>query len=131
MTIDQLNDYHDLVKSIACKEEQIANLKRNIGVQSPALTGMPHGSGTSDRTANVSIEITDLEQRLEYQKAKARELKPPIDQFINAIDDDVTRLVFRFRVIYGYSWNEVAETLGGYNTDDSVRKRYNNFFDKK
>lgn len=130
MTVQQLNDYHNLVKQIACKEEQIKNLRQNIGTKSPNMDGMPHGTGVSDRTANISIEITDLEQRLEFQKQKADKLRPDIECFINQINDDITRLVFRFRVMYGYSWQEVADTLGGYNTKGSVRERYFSYADK-
>jgi hypothetical protein len=128
MTLDELNNYHNLVQQIATKERQIEALRRNLGPKSPSVDGMPHGTGISDRTANLSIEIADLEERLEYQRQQARAEKPKITAFIGSIDDDITRLVFRFRVLYGYTWTDIAATLGGYNTEGSVRKRYFNYF---
>ncbi len=125
MTIQQLDEYHNLVRAIATKEAQIKNLRETVGdISSPSLEGMPHGSGISDRTANVAIEIADLEERLDYQRAEAKKLGAEIEAFISLIDDDITRLVYRFRVLYGYSWQAVADTLGGYNTKGSVRSRY-------
>jgi len=125
MTFEQLDNYHNLVKQIATKEEQINNLRKSMGgLKSPSLEGMPHGSGISDKTGNAAIEIADLEERLNYQVMQAKKIKPIVSEFINGIDDDITRLIFKFRVIYGYSWSEVADTLGGYNTKGSVRSRY-------
>ncbi len=128
MTFEQLDSYHNLVKQIATKEEQINNLRKSMGgLKSPSLEGMPHGSGISDKTGNAAIEIADLEERLNYQVMQAKKIKPTVSEFINGIDDDITRLIFKFRVLYGYSWSEVADTLGGYNTKGSVRGRYINF----
>ena len=127
MTQDELNNYHLLMKKIATLECQITSLRQNIHVGSPNMDGLPHGSGISDRTGNLAIEITDLEERLEYHRKKAKESEPEIRDFVNGIDDDITRLVFKFRVMYGCSWSEVADTLGGYNTKGSVRARYMNF----
>lgn len=125
MTIQQLDEYHNLVHSIAIKEQQIKTLRQSVGdIGSPSLEGMPHGSGISDRTANAAIEILDLEERLSYQRSEAKKAAVEIKEFIDSIDDDITRLVYKFRVMYGYSWQEVADTLGGYNTRGSVRSRY-------
>ena len=124
MTLDELNDYNLLAKRIIVKEKQIANLRQNMSVGSPNMDGLPHGSGISDRTGCLAIEIADLETRLDTEKAEADRKRPSIDAFINSIDDDITRLVYRFRVLYGYTWSEVADILGGYNTKESVRKRY-------
>ncbi len=125
MTIEELDAYHDLKRSIAIKERQIDILRQSIGgIKSPSLGGTPHGSGISDRTANAAIEIADLTGRLSYQQKTAKKAEPTIRAFIDAIDDDITRLVYKFRVLYGYSWPEVADTLGGYNTKGSVRNRY-------
>lgn len=131
MTLNELNDYHNLIKQIATKEQQINNLRKNLGVGSPTMDGLPHGSGISDRTGNVAIEIADLESRLNQQKRAAKEKRPYIEQFINAIEDDITRLIYRFRILYGYTWSEVADTMGGYNTKESVRKRFFSFWERE
>lgn len=125
MTIEELDAYHNLIQSIVVKEKQINLLRQSISsIKSPSLEGTPHGSGISDRTANAAIEITDLEERLSFQRKAAKKSESDIRAFINAIDDDITRLVYKFRVLYGYSWQDVADTLGGYNTKGSVRNRY-------
>lgn len=125
MTIKQLDEYHNLIRAIATKEKQINSLRQSMGgLRSPSFEGMPHGSGISDRTANAAIEIADLEERLSYQQTQAKTLGAEVNEYINNIDDDITRLVYKFRVLYGYSWQDVAETLGEYNTKGSVRSRY-------
>lgn len=124
MTEKELNDYQLLAKKIVTLEDQLKTLKQNVKISSPKLTGLPHGSNISDLTGNWAIEIADMEERLQYLRSISKETLQDVIEFIDSIDDETTRLVFRFRVIQGCTWSNVAELLGGYNTKGSVRKRY-------
>lgn len=124
MTEKELNDYQFLAKKIVTLEDQLKTLKQNVKISSPKLTGLPHGSNISDLTGNWAIEIADMEERLQYLRSISKETLQDVIEFIDSIDDETTRLVFRFRVIQGCTWSNVAELLGGYNTKGSVRKRY-------
>ena len=52
------------------------------------------------------------------------------EQFICSINDSLTRRIMRFRVIDGLKWREVAQKIGGNNTEDGVRAIYNRFMSK-
>ncbi len=123
MTYQNLIDFQLLSSQISTKQQQIKIFAKS-GLKSPSLEGMPHGSGISDRTANLAIELEELEERLDEQIKKYKELEPEIKEFIASIEDDRTRLIFRFRTMYGYSWSEVAEAVGGHNTKGSVRAKF-------
>jgi len=41
------------------------------------------------------------------------------------------RRIVTMRVVDSLSWNKVADKMGGYNTEDSVRMAFNRFMEEK
>ena len=120
MTLEKLNGHRDLVLKLHKAMEMVSRLREKAEPHSPSLTGMPHGSGIGDKVADLAIEIADLEARCGYLNAAIAEDKE-VEEWIAAIPDDMIRLIFRLRFIRGMEWKVVADFVGGYNTEDSVR----------
>ena len=53
-----------------------------------------------------------------------------VEQFIKSVQDSHLRRIITYRVVEGLSWNEVADKIGGGNTEDSVRKAFDRFMSK-
>ena len=53
-----------------------------------------------------------------------------VEEFIASIEDSRVRRIINLRFVEGLSWNQVADKIGGGNTDDSVRKVYERFMKK-
>lgn len=54
-----------------------------------------------------------------------------VEEFIASVDDSRIRRIINLRFIEGFSWNKVADYIGGGNTDDSVRKAFTRFMEKE
>lgn len=50
-----------------------------------------------------------------------------IEKFVRSIEDSHIRNIVRLRVVDGKTWNEVADIVGGGNTEDSVKKAFHRF----
>ena len=50
------------------------------------------------------------------------DLVEEIEEYINTIDDSLTRQILSLRYVNGLTWEQVAASIGGGNTADSVRK---------
>lgn len=50
-----------------------------------------------------------------------------LNRFINTIDDSQMRMIFSLRYINGLNWLQIAFSIGGGNTADSVRKAHDRF----
>ena len=48
-----------------------------------------------------------------------------VQEFICSIKDSLTRRIVNYRVLEGMQWNEIADKIGGDNTEDSVRMVFN------
>lgn len=77
-------------------------------------------------SSTINLEISKLEKRYE----DLLEATNNVLDFIETIDDSRVRMIVTYRFIEGYSWGKVAEAMGGGNTDDSVRKCFERFFEK-
>ena len=53
-----------------------------------------------------------------------------VEQFLTTITDSRMRRIINLRFIDGLSWNNVADKIGGGNTEDSIRMAFNRFMEK-
>ena len=54
-----------------------------------------------------------------------------IESFISKINDSHVRRIINLRIIKKFSWEKVAKTIGGGNTEDSVKKIFYRFIEKQ
>lgn len=120
MNLSELNKHLELIQKLQKAQELYQTLSaRTLGATK--LDGMPHGSGTGDKTGMLAIELADLSARINYLKNEVEKNMFPIENFINQIDDDLTRLIFRLRYLHGYTWREISSLVGGKNTEEAVK----------
>ena len=141
-----LIQYSDLQKEIkylsrkidSLKNEQVkfeARKKRDMvrasSKQFPFIERNIHIEGLADineikLNSILNEEIRKLESRYEILVKVTNDVL----DFIDSVDDSRMRLIISYRIIEGYSWNEVADAIGGGNTEDSVRMAFNRFMIK-
>lgn len=68
--------------------------------------------------------IKELEDRVESQINE-------VEEFLSSIDDSIVRQIVHFRYVEGMSWNRVADRIGGYNTEGSVKMMFKRYFEGK
>lgn len=69
-------------------------------------------------------------RKLAEAEEKLLELTNAAEEYINGIEDSRMRRIVRYRFLDGLSWNEVADRLGGNNTEGSVKMAFGRFFEK-
>ncbi len=104
-----LRQYVSLDREIKHLEAEKKILISSIGSPKPP-DGMPHGSGTSDPTANIGGKWAELQMRID---AKLDELIPLRDEIEAAINNlnSADRTLMRLRYIDGRTWEEIAVEL--------------------
>ena len=100
MTLRELSRYYKLHERLERNREMLTSLYAAAEPGAQVITGMPHD---------------DLEAECAQEKKK-------LEKYIGAIKDDQTRMIFRLRFIHCMTWLEVADTIGGGNTANSVKK---------
>lgn len=143
MTKEILNQYSSLLKE---KEElliRIEQLEHQIdkivergsvidkvmggegGLQPYKIEGFPYPEYSKKK-----MWLNKNKAILQEREKQIEQMILDVEQFISTIDDSHIRRIVMFRVVDNLSWNEVADKIGGGNTDDSVRKMYDRYLNK-
>lgn len=73
--------------------------------------------------STINQEIRKLELRYENLLQTTNDVL----DFIESVEDSHMRLIITYRIIENYSWGQVADAMGGGNTEDSVKKAFYRF----
>ena len=66
--------------------------------------------------------ILEREQEIVEKIKRCKALRKKINDFINSVDDSLTRQILYYRYGKCMTWKKVAHMTGGYNTEDNVRR---------
>ena len=66
-------------------------------------------------------EIVDIEHKIDLLEKEAEQTRETIVVFIDGIEDELLRIIFRLRFQRGLTWQEVADILGRKYTPEGVR----------
>lgn len=156
MTIKELSALYNLNREIELNQKRLADLEweiqrdedrlRNLearcgSISSPGYDGMPKNPSYGNKLESEIAELLDLRDLITRKKALRSECAMTIhaqeilclternrlERYIASVPDSLTRQIMVLRFINGLSWWQVAYSVGGNNTGDSVRmnvKRY-------
>ena len=119
-----------LPKQIEQKKREIERIWERLTSISPNLSGMPHGGGVHDKVGEGVVELVAKKEELEAQKRGFEQEEKEINDWIDSVDDLQINLILCLRFREKRSWNEVADEMGGINTEDSCRKMIDRFLEK-
>ena len=120
MNITELNNLRYIEKEIKLLQERIEELETEAARMTPILTGLPGKGSGGDRIGAVVEQIIEEKEKLEAALQQRQEERRKAMRFINSIADSQLRTIFVLRFVAGKSWNEVADYIGGGNTEKSV-----------
>ena len=78
----------------------------------------------------TGVKATEDNQKTLVAVRKLELKKREIENFIDNIEDSLTRRIFRLRFIEGFNWVKVAMEVGGGNTDKNAQMIVKRFLDK-
>ena len=126
MTKAELSQLYYLNREIETEQRRIAELETKATNISAKVSGMPGGSGISDKTA-IAAEIADCKAIVQAKAEQCIHEYNRLCRYIAGVDDSFIRQILQYRYIAGLSWTQVAMRIGGGNTPDGVRMAHDRF----
>ena len=138
-----LKQYSDLQKEaqeikerIRKTEEQIWKIEEegnvidtvsggNGGIQHFKIEGFPHPEYSRKKTLLYARKATLATLEMEILESLKQ-----LEEFVSGIDDSRMRRIVTLRFVDNLSWNEVADRIGGGNTEGSVKMAFQRFMEK-
>lgn len=121
MTLKELSQLYYLNREIEMDLRLLQELEAKALPGAQVITGMPHGSGMADIVGRYAAEIADLRGIIEAKHQQCLYERSRLMRYIADIDDSLLRQIFTYRFVNGLPWLQVAASIGGNNTADSVR----------
>lgn len=134
--MDIKREISDLQKRIEKTEEQIAKIDKEGcvkdkvmggegGLQPFNIEGFPIPEYSRKKTLLIArknqLEILERDLLVTINELEA---------FISTISDSQIRQIVRYRVIDEFSWRQIAQKIGGGNTEDGTKKIFYRYLDK-
>lgn len=129
LTLQELSQHYKLRERLAQDEEILQSLRDAAGLGAQVLTGMPHAPGVHDKVGDLAIEIADMEERVRFLRAEVNDEARTIELWIEGIQSDQLRTIFRLRFLRCLTWGQVADVIGGGNSESSVKMMCYRFLD--
>lgn len=129
MTIKELSQYYMLNREIRDLEEKIRMLEARATSATQDISGMPYSGERSDKTAIGGI-ISDTRDLLLTRKIQADFEYNRLERYISSVSDSRIRLILTHRFVDLWSWTKIAMSIGGGNTESSVKKAVYRFLEK-
>ena len=131
MTVKELSQLYNLNREIEMDQKRLAELEAAVsGPRSMNMDGMPHAPGYNDTLGRTIAEIVDLKEIISAKQKQCLHERCRLERYIADIPDSLTRMIFTYRFVNGLSWWQVAYSVGGNNTGDSVRMRVKRYLEE-
>lgn len=123
MTLNDLSRLWYLNREIELDEERLAELEdMAVSITSP-LSDMPSGKGGINRSLEeVAVKIANIKEIINRKKERCIHEREVLEDYISTVPDSLVRMVLILRFINGLPWAQVASSIGGKCTEDSVKK---------
>lgn len=145
MTKEILIQYTDMQEEIKelqeSKERTERNFKKFLDGNLTVSDMVKGGSGGIQHFKIEGFPIVEYEkvhaslkrkiQRLENKYTELLELTNQVEEYIDSIEDGRMRRIITLRFIDKLTWNQIADRIGGGNTEGSVRMAFNRFIEGK
>ncbi len=124
MTLDELSQLYYLSKELEADQRRYEALQA-VAQAAPTqrLTGMPAAPHSNESNVErLALELVDLQAIIAARQIQCIHEQARLERWISDIPDSLTRQIYHYRFVEGYSWFKVAQAIGG-NTADSVKQR--------
>lgn len=102
------------------------------GLQSFVIEGTPVKEYEECKTYLMSkkLLLNKRKSTLDELEFELLEKTNEVEEFIASIDDSRMRRIINLRFIENMTWNEVADCIGGGNTEGSIKMAFQRFMEK-
>ena len=121
MTVKELGQLYYLEGLIEREKERLQELRDAADVKAQIITDMPHGSGAKDKLGELVPRIVDTEAELNENIERYMRQKERLLRYINRVPNARMKMILILRFIDQKQWKEVADIIGGKETEYSVK----------
>lgn len=93
------------INQLLLEKQEIMTLGTKI---TPTYSNVPKGAGEGNKVQSVIERLEEQEAKIDKKVDDLCEVKADIEKAIHTVDDDILRLLLRYRYINGWTWERIA-----------------------
>ena len=128
-TRKELSQLYYLKREIRNDEQRLMELEAAATSITQNISGMPGSGRKSDKTA-IGAEIADLKRIIRSKNEMCIAHYNRIMRYVASIDDSLIRQVITYRHVDMMKWRDIAQKIGGGNSEDGIRMAYKRYLEK-
>lgn len=128
-TKKDLSQLYYLKREIKNDEQRLIELESAATKITQSFTDMPGSGRKSDKTA-IAAEIADLKNIIRNKNEMCVSHYNQIMRFVAGVDDSLIRQIITMRHVDMMKWRDIAQKIGGGNSEDGLRMAYTRFMEK-
>lgn len=125
MTFKEIGDLYYIEKIIKRYKSRLQGLYRDL-----QRISIYQDMGHLQDLKRVVSEINDMHNKISLEETKRENIKNFVENKINKCGNQQARLILTLRCIDQLSWRDIAQKLGGNNTEESVRTYYHRLLNR-
>lgn len=130
MTLNELYSIPHLEREIDEISKRIKEIEEMGESTTAQLSGMPSSNKKSDKVGECGTALAYYKELLYDAQKKRIVAEIEIVKYIETVKDAEMRRKLWLRFVRQMQWQEIADKIGGNNTEDSIRKSVNRFVNK-
>jgi len=131
VTVKELQQLFYLERIIQHEKDRLDELRASVDLHSPGLSDMPKAPGAKDKLGDTVPKIVDQETEILKNIRLYSQTKERLLRYINGVPFVRIKMIMILRFIEQKSWQEVAEEIGGKETEYSVKKAVYRYLGEK
>ena len=122
MTVRELSQLYYINAAIEMMRDQLEEMREAADVRSPSMSDMPKAPGARDKIGDIVPRIADKEAEIRAMMREMEHKRAELTRYINTVPNVRIRLIMQLRFLRLLTWQEVAEVIGGKETEYSVKQ---------
>ncbi len=131
MTVQELQQLFYLNRMIEREQDKLDDLRSAAGLKSPAFSDMPKAPGAHDKIGELVPKIVDQEREIEKNIQAYTQTRDRLQDYIRKVPNTRIKLILSLRFLDMLPWQEVADIIGGRETEYSVKQACYRYIDGK
>ena len=128
--LKELKNLRALKIEIERYNDKIIELKETATTITTNYSLTPKGTGGSDKVGKNAVAIAQYLHDLKKARLKRITEEQRLMYYVEQITDARVRVMVELYYFDWHTWNEVADKMGGYNTEDTCRMAVKRYFQK-
>ena len=121
--MQELSQYTALTARLEIAEKLLQSLQAAVRPESQVIADIPYSAVVKSKISDLAAEINDLKARIEYLKREIKREGERLNEFIERIDSESLKAVFRLKYVRNLTWAQIAEIIG-YTEANTKAKTY-------